>query len=227
MIHSKSQEEQIGRFGRVFTLFIDEGVILRLKLCKFFSEKIIYFGHVLSPRRRKIAFNKTDAIHRLKRQISFRKLRSFLGVRTVFRCFIPNLTRKLAALNEKLWKSQPFVIKTLSKMQITSLTTLINALISHTVLALSKSTSPMTPDVDTCDAQIGCVPSQQQPDELSKPIGYWSRSLTDTKNTYDTPQNKYFEIVRSVLSLCVYLERIRFIICTENDSLKTDPQLYW
>lgn len=88
------------------------------------------------------------------------------------------------------------------------------------VLTLPISTGHMTLDEDACDVQIECVLFNQQPESTKKPIGYWSRFLTDAKRIIDTTQPECFAYVWAVLWLHYYLESARFSIRTDYHSLK-------
>lgn len=95
-----------------------------------------------------------------------------------------------------------------------------SALVSPPVFTLPDATGQMTLDTDPFDVQVSYVLHQAQTDESTKPIGYWSRSLTDAERKYDTTQWEYLAIVWAVLLLHSYFEGSRFTIRTDHDSLK-------
>lgn len=72
-------------------LFLKVGVSLKQKKCNFFAETIDYIGHVIRPDILKLAEHTTDAVAKLEHLTKQTKLSSFLGLRNVFRRFIPNL----------------------------------------------------------------------------------------------------------------------------------------
>lgn len=76
----------------------------------------------------------------------------------------------------------------------------------------------LTLETDICNVQNGCVLLQNQPDKETKSIGCWSRSLTDTKQRYNTVQRKYLAAVWSVLHH-LYLEESRFTVGTDHETL--------
>lgn len=98
--------------------------------------------------------------------------------------------------------------------------TLRKALVSPPVSVLPNSTGHKTFGTDACDKHTGSVVLQKQEDETRRPIGYWSHSLNHAEKTYDTTQRKCLSTVWSVLMLRLYLERTRFAIRTDHDSLK-------
>lgn len=176
VIFSRTPQEHIGHVRKVLTLLHDAGVTLQLKKCKFFTETINYLGHVIRPRRLDISSHTTDAIRGLKALTSLTELRSFLGLCNVFRRFVPNFARLAAPLHQRLKKDQPATFGSLNEEELNSMNSLKNALISPPVLALPNNSGHLTLDTDACNVQVGCVLLQQQPDDTTKPIGYWSRS---------------------------------------------------
>lgn len=183
----------------------DADVTLRLKKSKFFTESIDYLGHMILPRSLEIASHTTDTIRGLQPSTNVPDLRSFLRLKTVFRCIVPNFARIVAPLNRKLCRDQPPIFGTLSKDDLNSLNTLKDALIAPPVLALPNSTGHMTLDTNACDVQAGCIFLQQQSDETTKRIGYEPRYLKDVERTYDTTEkgmsrNNVFSITSTTVS---------------------------
>lgn len=175
---------------------------------------------VIRPRRLEIALHTTDAISGLKTPTNLTELRSFLGLCNVFRRFAPNFTFLAAPLNMKLKINQPATLGPLNEEEVKSMASLMIALIFPSLLALPNRTGHITLDTDACNVQVGCLLLQQQPNETTKPIGYWSRSLTETERKYDTTQHECLEIVWSILLLRLYFEKARFTICKDHGSLK-------
>lgn len=75
----------------VLTLLSDVDATPKLKVCHFFGESINYLGHVIFPRSLRIASHTTDAIRKLQPPTSLTKLRSFVGLCSVFRRLVPKL----------------------------------------------------------------------------------------------------------------------------------------
>lgn len=88
------------------------------------------------------------------------------------------------------------------------------ALVSPPVLALFNSTAQMSLDTDVCDKQCNavacCVLLQKQEDETTLPIGYWSRTFSDSEKKFDFTERECLAIVQFVLILHSYEEETRF-----------------
>lgn len=78
----------------------------------------------------------------------------------------------------------------------------------------------MKQDKDACDIQIGCVLLQKQQDEMTRPSGYWSHSLTSAECVYDTTQREYLATEWTVPLPRLYRESTRFANKTDYSSLK-------
>lgn len=194
-------------------------VTLKLRKCRIFTNTIYYLRHLIRRRCLDIASLTTGAYSGLKELTSRREFRSFLRLCNVFRQFVLNFARLAASLKLKLRNYQAKTFGPLNDKESKFMNSPRKALISPPILTLRKATGHMTLDTDACDIQVGFV-LLQQPDGTSKPIEYWSRSLTDAECECDTTQRELFAIFWAVLLLCLYLEGKRFTIHTEHDLLK-------
>lgn len=176
--------------------------------------------HVAHPRRLKVTFHTTDTIRGLKALTKLTKLRSFLGLCSDFRRFVPNFARLVAPLSQTLKKDQPATFGPLNEEKLNCMNSLKQVLISPPILAFLKNSGHIKLDTNACNVQIVCVLLQQQPNNPAKPAGYWSKSLTDIECKYDTKQRESLAIVRSVPLLRLYLKGTRFSIRTDCSSLK-------
>lgn len=85
---------------------------------------------------------------------------------------------------------------------------------------LSYSGGQLAQDTDACNIQVFCVLLQEQSNDTTKPIGYWSCSPTNTKQWYDSTQRKCLVVVWSVFLLRPSLKQTSFTIRTDHDALK-------
>ena len=220
VIFSPKPEEHIEHVKKVLMLLQDAGVTIKLRKCFFFTDNIDYLGHVIRPGTLEIAPKATEAIKNLKPPKNVTELRSFLGLCNVFRRFVPNFSRIAAPLNKKLKKGEPQHFDHLTDEELSAMKDLQDKLITPPVLALPRPNGRITIDTDACAYQVGCVLLQEQEDQTVKPIGYWSRSLTDAERRYDTTQRECLAVVWAILLLRPYLEGTRFTIRTDHSALK-------
>lgn len=108
---------------------------------------------------------------------------------------MPNLARIAAFLNHRLKKYQPATFIALNSDELQVMETLKNALIPPPIFAMFYSLGHNTLYRDVCNVQTSRVLLQKQLDDTTIPIGYCSRSVTDTVKQYDTSQRKNLAIV--------------------------------
>lgn len=94
------------------------------------------------------------------------------------------------------------------------------ALILRPVLEFPNAIGHTFFDTDAYIVRVGCVLLQQQEDRTTKPIGYWSRYVTDAELKYDTTEREYLPIVWAVRFIHLCLKRIKLTITTDHYSLK-------
>ena len=61
-------------------------------------------------------------------------------------------------------------------------------LVSPSVLRLPRYGLKYMPDTAACGNQVGCALVQAQPERGTRPIGCWSRALTDAERNYKLPK---------------------------------------
>lgn len=95
-----------------------------------------------------------------------------------------------------------------------------DSLISTLVLALPRSEGKYTLDSGTCDKQIDCVLLKEQQDGNNRPVGYWSRTLTDKKPELAAKHKERLAVVYIATLLHPYFEGTRFIVRMDHEALR-------
>ena len=75
-------------------------------------------------------------------------------------------------------------------------------------------------DIDARDYQLGCALLQEQDDGKLRPVGYWSRTLTQAEKNYSASERECLGVLWSVLHLRPYLEGTRFTVRTDHGAVK-------
>lgn len=205
IMFTKSTKEHIEHIREVLAPLRKASATLQLKNCLFLADTRDYSGHVIVPRRLKIAMHTAKAIPGHQSPTLLTDLRSFLNLCNIFRRFEPYFPRIAALLNKRLCIDEPVTFGTLDEKEMAALKALENALQSPPVLALPYAGSQISLDTDACDVQVGFVSLQKEPDKKTNPILYCSRLLNNAEREYDTTQLECFAIIWSVLLLRAYL----------------------
>lgn len=179
IVFSNLADEHICHVDEVLTALRNAGVTTRLDKCTFFTATVNYLGHTVR-RGLLVAANKNAAaIQRLSIPTTQTELRSFLGMCNVYRRFIPNFAEVASPLNSLLRKRTP-VLPEFSGSKKESFDKLKRALANPPVLALPQPELPFSVDTDALNFQIGCALFHKHEDGVRYPIGFWSRSLSDS-----------------------------------------------
>ena len=123
LIYAQSLEEHLLHIQNVFDRLKQHGLKLKLKKCQFLQNETNYLGFVINEKGIKPCEKKVQAIRTLPSPTCVKECRSFIGMCSYYRRFIPNfseiaepiiaLTRKYAKFNwtEKCQKAFNFLKK--------------------------------------------------------------------------------------------------------------------
>lgn len=90
LIFSETVEDHINHLKRVFERLQEQNLRLKLKKCEFFQKETNYLGFTICPDGIKPDQKKCRAIKSLPAPKTVREVRSFVGMCSYYRRFIPN-----------------------------------------------------------------------------------------------------------------------------------------
>ena len=220
VVYSRTVTEHMAHVCEVLRLLHTAGMSLKLAKCAFFDTSITYLGHVIHPGRLEVERRNVIAIERARAPTNQTELRSFLGMCNVYRRFIQGFAKIAAPLNKKTGKNQPYDFEILTDAEFAAFEELKRRLVSPPVLALPRYGRKYTLDTDACGHQVGCALLQEQPEGGTRPVGYWSRALTDAERNYTTTEKECLAVVWSILTLRPYLYGSAFNLRTDHEALR-------
>ena len=213
----------------MFSRLKSHGLKLKLKKCSFLQKQTNYLGFVIDSEGIRPDTKKVEAIKSLPTPTCVREVRSFIGMCSYYRRFIPNfsaiaepiiqLTRKFAHFN---WTS---------KHQI-SFDYLKDSLTVVPLLVYPDPNKKYTLYTDASDTCIGACLTQECDVEgadklpgtfntkIEKPIYYLSHKLNKTQCKYSVIEKEAFSIMYSLSKLDYYLHNSEFVIKTDHKPLK-------
>ena len=191
---------------------------LKPKKCRLFQTEVAYLGHVVSPDGISTDPSKIVAVQNWDVPKSVKDVRSFLGLASYYRKFIPafaTIAAPLTRLTEKNVKFQ------WSEACQKALNDLKEALTTAPVLSYPKDNGQYIIDTDASLFGIGAVLSQVQNGE-EKVIAYASKSLSRSQRRYCTTKRELLAVVQFVtVTFRNYLApEDEFIIRTDHASLR-------
>ena len=99
LVLGKTLEEHLTNLTKVFSRIRGAGLRLKPKMCDFAQESVEYLGHVVSAEGIQTDPEKLRAVNRYPTPTDVKPLRSFLGLASYYRCFVPGLSKIAAPLN--------------------------------------------------------------------------------------------------------------------------------
>ena len=220
LIYSETKEEHMAHIQQVFDRLREHSLRLKPKKCSFLKSETTYLGFVINsqgvfPEKRKV-----DIIRNLLPPTTVREVRSFIGMCSYYRRFIPSfseiaepiisLTRKFARFN---WTDD---------CQL-AFEKLKEKLVELPLLSFPDPNLPYTLYTDASDKCIGACLTQTMiynDEKVERPIYYLSHRLSDTQTRWSTIEKEAYAIYYSLQKLDHYLHNAEFVIKCDHRPLK-------
>ena len=201
----------------VFKRLKDHGLTARPSKCFFAYPEVNYLGvrvgrgHI-TPNEDKVGSIRNLALPRTKKQ-----LRSFLGLISFYRKFVPKMAELTAPLSDMLTKSvtEPLEWSSLSDKNFNTLKIF---LCKPPILRLPDLEKTFCLRTDASNVGIGAVLCQYTGD-LAGPVFYASRKLLSQEKNYSAIEKECLALVWSVDKFKYYLYGKEFIIETDHQPL--------
>ena len=225
LIFSETLETHLSHLEAVFDKLRQHGLKLKLKKCSFLQLETHYLGFVINCRGISPDPSKVEAIRSLPTPTCVREVRSFIGMCSYYRRFIPNfseIAEPIIALTRKYAR-----FKWTRQCQ-SSFDYLKQSLTSVPLLAYPDPNKPYTLYTDASNSCIGACLTQEIDDEddylpnvkNEKPIYYLSHKLSRSQCKWSTIEKEAFAIHYSLQKLDYYLHNAKFTIKTDHKPLK-------
>ena len=195
---SKDAETHLRHVDEVLRLLQRIGETLKLRKCSFFQPKVDYLGHVITPGKLSVAVDNSKSFAKAVFPRTITQLHSFLGAANVYRRFVQKYSDIARPLTSVLRKDAEPDWESPTDEQTKAFETLKARLISPPILALPKASRPYMIDTEASSYQLGAALLQQQDDDKPNdwvPIGYCSKTLTDTERNYSTTEHECYSVV--------------------------------
>jgi len=183
--------------------------------CHLFQRKVSFLGHVVSARGIECDPSKTVAISAWPRPTSVSEVRTFCGLASYYRTFVPHFAHVAKPLHDLTKKNVTFVW---TKDCETSFLELQKRLTSLPILAAPRDEDEYVLDTDASDCALGAVLHQKQ-DEHLRVIGYVSRSLTMPERRYCITRRELLGVVSGLRKFRQHLLGRRVVVHTDHAAL--------
>lgn len=186
LVFSKSWNENVCHVKKVFDVFKNEKLYVKLSKYDFGKTSLGYLGHIVGHGQLKIDPSKVEAIVNWPKPTSVTDIHSFLGAFQYGRRFIANFSVIAAPLHTLISVKQVFQW---GGRQQKSFETLKEKIKTTPVLALPDLQRPFEIKTDTNTYAMGVVVMQQK-----KPICYHSEKLSRVVINYLTYNKELYAL---------------------------------
>ncbi|UYV79479.1 hypothetical protein LAZ67_17002785, partial [Cordylochernes scorpioides] len=215
VVFSDDFEEHLRRLQLVLGCLRKAGLCLNSGKCRFGAKTITVLGHEVSGDGICLDPEKIRAVRDFPRPNSLKEVRSFLGLSSYYRRFIPNYAHIAQPLNALLKKDSVFSWNIEERHAFEALK---SALISEPVLGHFDHSSPTEIHTDASNYGIGAVLAQIQKGK-ERAIAYASRTLNKAERNYSTTERECLAIIWAIGKFRPYVFGRPFTIVTDHHSL--------
>ncbi|XP_076036803.1 uncharacterized protein LOC143022466 [Oratosquilla oratoria] len=218
---------------RFFERLRDHHLTVKPSKCRFGVSSIQYLGFILDGTSLRPQHNKIEAITRIPPPTSKKLLRTFLGLISFYKFFIPQASDYTSPLSDLLRKTSPKPLPWTEDL-LDRFCHLKAAISSQPILRLPDLKLTFVLRTDASLYGLGAVLLQYH-DECPHPVAYASRKLLDREKRYSTIERECLAVVFSISRFDYYLRGKEFVLEVDHKPLlylatfkgKNDRLLRW
>lgn len=217
-LFSKTWAGHIANLRTLLTRYREYGLKLNAAKCNWAASHIQCLGYIVGEDGIKVDPDKVSAVVNLPTPQHVSDVRSFVGMCSYYRGFIPNFAALAEPLQRLTKKGVPFEWDARCEAAFTALKA---ALTSADVLRLPDWSRPFILTTDWSTVALGAVLSQVDPSSgLEYPVAYASRALTPAESRYAPLEGECLALCWGIEKFHYYLYGREFTVHTDHHSLQ-------
>ncbi|MCG7878981.1 MAG: retroviral-like aspartic protease family protein, partial [Candidatus Thiodiazotropha taylori] len=217
IVYGKTFQVHIRNLEEVFKRLREANLKLKPDKCVFFQKQVSFLGHTISENGLSTSPEKVKAVQEWPTPTNVSEVRSFVGLCSYLRRFIPAFSTICKPLHTLTEKGHNFEWN--EKCEV-AFQTLKTALISAPVLAFpDENGGEFIVDCDASNVALGAVLSQVQNGE-ERVIAYYSKCFSRTERKYCVTRKELLAVVSSIKYFHHYLYGRHFIVRSDHGSLR-------
>lgn len=219
IVFGRNIDQLLERLQNVFNSLNDTGFKLNPSKCTFGQTELEYLGHTISEYGIKPSKSKVEIVRNYPEPNNIKELRSFIGLVSYHRQFIPELAKHVSVLTKLLKKNSKFEWKQEHKDAFVYLK---SSLCSQPILTFYDSSKKHILATDASGGAIGSILKQEEEFDgktVLKPVAYWGRGLTRAESRYQATELECLALVESIKRFRPYLQFEHFIVETDHRAL--------
>lgn len=209
-------DQLLERLRKLFKQLEFRGVKLNLTKCDFAKEEVKFLGHNVSQKGSTPDPKNLEAIRQQKPPTNVKEVRRFVGMCGFYRKFVANFSKIAIPLTNLLKSNIKF--QWTDECQ-TAFETLRENLMSSPVLVSYQPELPLVLVTDASDECVGGVLHQIQPDKSARPLGYYSKKISQCEQRYSVTDKEALAVILSCRHFHHYLWGTSFEIQTDHQPL--------
>ncbi len=216
LIYSASVKEHFVLLEQVFERLVKANLKVKESKCKFWMKTVRYLGHLVSPEGISPAPELTQSISTFPYPKKLKELRSFLGLTSYYRKFIPGYAKITEPLRALLRKDAPFLIKEEHRKAVDQLKSI---LMSAPILRHPNYHLPFIIQTDASDEGVAAVLSQKDARGDEYAVACVSRGLSTAEKKWTTLEKEALALVYATAQFAPFLGDKHFTVETDSGSL--------
>ena len=233
LIYSESWKEHVRLVNEVLKRLSYHNLQAKAAKCHFGATEVKYLGSIISYHSRKPDPDKVKAIKEMEPPRSKDDVRSFIGLASFYRDFIPNLASIAEPIQRLLEKDVQFQW---GPEQQTAFSMIKNSISADSCLEIPRANWKYELHTDASLSGIGAVLFQRDPSGKLHTIEFASKSLSKAQRKQAIPVLECYAIVWALKKFRCYIHGVHVDIYTDHYGLqfmkkKKDPpaqiQRWW
>ena len=220
VVFSRTFEEHVELLTEVLKRLEKHNLYIKPKKCTFLEEEVSLLGYRINKKGIKTNPKKVESIIKYPRPTSVTELRSFLGLASFYRRFVPNFSTIASPLYGLFKKESTYKWTT---PQETAFIRLKYLLSTSPILArpdFSENAKPFRLYTDACSKGFGAILKQEGSDGQERVIFYASTGTRGAEQFYGATKLECRAVVWAVVKFRHYLIGRKFHLITDHTALR-------
>ncbi|KAL4304273.1 hypothetical protein GQ457_10G012910 [Hibiscus cannabinus] len=212
LIYSKNLQDHADHLRAVLQTLREEKLYGNMEKCVFCTDKLTFLGYIVSSQGVEVDPEKIKAIQEWPRPTTISQVRSFHGLASFYRRFVPNFSSITAPLTGIIKKHSVF---SWGKEQEEAFIKIKDCLTRAPVLALPNFDKTFEIECDASVVGIGAVLMQEK-----RPIAYFSEKLNGAALNYPVYDKEMYALIRALETWQHYFLPKEFVIQNDHEALR-------
>ncbi|GBN70331.1 Retrovirus-related Pol polyprotein from transposon 297 [Araneus ventricosus] len=196
-IYSQSWRDHLLHIDSVFRSLREVGLTVNLEKCAFGQKRVKFLGHIVGSGQHSPDPEKAEVVRNLSRPSTKKELRSFLGLASYYRDYIPNFSEIVLPLTDLTKRKVPNVLPW-SIEAGEAFVKIKDELVRMPTLHTPDISRPFWLYTDASATAIGACLAQHDDVGKELPIAFFSKKLTPTQMKWSTIEREAFCVLEAL-----------------------------